>query len=176
MQEREGRESGLAVSYRIIDADELGLGVDDLPELLAWAERLGYDGLNITHPFKQAVVPLLDELSEDAADLGAVNTVVFRDGRRLGPQHRLVRLQPGVPRGAARRGRRTGRCSSAPAARASRSATRCCTRAPSTSPSSTPTASAPTRAPYAWPSGSATTGSRVATDLAGALADAQAVW
>ena len=30
------------------------------------------------------MVPLLDELSEDAADLGAVNTVVFRDGRMLG--------------------------------------------------------------------------------------------
>ena len=84
MQEREGRESGLSISYRIIDAEELGLGVDDLPEILAWAERLGYDGLNITHPFKRAVVPLLDELSEDASDLGAVNTVVFRDGRRFG--------------------------------------------------------------------------------------------
>jgi shikimate dehydrogenase len=58
--------------------------VQDLPDVLAWAHRLGFDGLNITHPFKQAVIPLLDELSEDAADLGAVNTVVFRDGRALG--------------------------------------------------------------------------------------------
>ncbi|MEI5674457.1 MULTISPECIES: shikimate dehydrogenase [unclassified Nocardioides] len=84
MQEREGREHGLSVAYRIIDAERLGLGVDELPALLTWAERLGYDGLNVTHPFKQAVLPLLDELSEDAADLGAVNTVLLRDGRRLG--------------------------------------------------------------------------------------------
>ncbi|SDC35817.1 shikimate dehydrogenase [Nocardioides lianchengensis] len=84
MQEREGREHGLSVTYRIIDAERLGLGVADLPALLTWAERLGYDGLNVTHPFKQAVLPLLDELSEDAADLGAVNTVLLRDGRRLG--------------------------------------------------------------------------------------------
>jgi len=84
MQEREGGECGLSVSYRIIDAGRLGLGAEDLPELVSWAERLGFDGLNVTHPFKQAVVPLLDELSEDAADLGAVNTIVFRDGRRLG--------------------------------------------------------------------------------------------
>ncbi|KQW47840.1 shikimate dehydrogenase [Nocardioides sp. Root1257] len=84
MQEREGRESGLQVSYRIIDAGRLGLGADDLPALLDWAERLGFDGLNVTHPFKQAVLPLLDDLSDDAADLGAVNTVVFQDGRRLG--------------------------------------------------------------------------------------------
>jgi shikimate dehydrogenase len=45
---------------------------------------MGFDGVNVTHPFKQAVIPLLDELSEAASDLGAVNTVVFRDGRRLG--------------------------------------------------------------------------------------------
>jgi shikimate dehydrogenase len=84
MQEREGREQGLQVSYRIIDADRQRFGADDLPGLLDWAQRLGFDGLNVTHPFKQAVLPLLDELSDDADDLGAVNTVVFRDGRRLG--------------------------------------------------------------------------------------------
>ncbi|NUR06793.1 MAG: shikimate dehydrogenase [Nocardioidaceae bacterium] len=84
MQVREGEQQGLSVSYRIIDGAQRGFGVDDLPDVLAWAERLGFDGLNVTHPFKQAVVPLLDDLSQDAADLGAVNTVVFRDGRRLG--------------------------------------------------------------------------------------------
>ena len=84
MQEREGRECGLHLSYRTIDADLVRFGAAQLPDLLVWARRLGFDGLNITHPFKQAVVPLLDELSDDAADLGAVNTVVFRDGRMLG--------------------------------------------------------------------------------------------
>jgi shikimate dehydrogenase len=52
--------------------------------LLAEAEAAGFAGLNITHPFKQRVVDLLDELSPQATDIGAVNTVVFRDGRRLG--------------------------------------------------------------------------------------------
>jgi shikimate dehydrogenase len=84
MQEREGREAGLSLTYRLIDADVHGLARSDLPELLAWVRRLGFDGLNITHPFKQAVVPLLDELSDDARDLGAVNTILFRDGRMLG--------------------------------------------------------------------------------------------
>jgi len=84
MQEREGDAAGLRVTYRLLDAEKRGFGVGDLPEVLGWAQRLGYDGLNVTHPFKQAVIPLLDELSEDAADLGAVNTVVFRDGRALG--------------------------------------------------------------------------------------------
>jgi shikimate dehydrogenase len=84
MQEAEGRAHGLALAYRIINATTHGFGAGDLPELLEWARRLGFDGLNITHPFKQAVVPLLDELSDAAHDLNAVNTVVFRDGRTYG--------------------------------------------------------------------------------------------
>ena len=84
LQEREGHESGLALTYRAIDAQVHGFGVSELAQVMQWAQRLGFDGLNITHPFKQHVVPLLDELSEDADDLGAVNTVVFRDGRAVG--------------------------------------------------------------------------------------------
>lgn len=84
MQEREGRECGLQVTYRLIDGERLGFGARDLSELLSWAQRLGFDGLNVTHPFKQVVPALLDEVSHDALDLGAVNTVLFREGRRLG--------------------------------------------------------------------------------------------
>jgi shikimate dehydrogenase len=84
LQEREGRECGLSLCYRRIDVERLGIGAGRLGEVLAWAERLGFDGVNVTHPFKQAVVPLLDEISDDALDLGAVNTVLFRDGRMLG--------------------------------------------------------------------------------------------
>lgn len=84
LQEREGRAAGLALTYRLVDADVFDLAVDDLPELLRWAHRLGFDGLNVTHPFKQAVLPLLDELSPDATALGAVNTVVVRDRRLHG--------------------------------------------------------------------------------------------
>jgi shikimate dehydrogenase len=84
MQEAEGRAMGLSLVYRTIDAEVLGFGTAELPEILAWARRLGYDGLNVTHPFKQAVLPLLDGMSAAAADLGAVNTVVLRGGRALG--------------------------------------------------------------------------------------------
>lgn len=84
MQEREGRAAGLSLSYRLIDMDQLGLDHTRLPEVLSWAQRLGFDGLNVTHPFKQAVLPLLDDVSQDAADLGAVNTVLFQEGRMIG--------------------------------------------------------------------------------------------
>lgn len=84
MHEREGRARGLNLVYRRIDLDRLGPGAEVLPDLLVAAERLGYDGVNVTYPCKQDVIPLLDCLSEDARMLSAVNTVVFRDGRRTG--------------------------------------------------------------------------------------------
>lgn len=84
LHEREGAEQGLRLIYRLIDLDRLRLGAEALPELLTAAERMGFAGLNITFPFKQAVIPHLHELSADAAALGAANTVVLRDGRRIG--------------------------------------------------------------------------------------------
>jgi shikimate dehydrogenase len=84
MHEREGAEQGLRYTYRLIDLEKLGAGVEALPDLITDAERQGFAGLNITHPCKQAVIPLLTELSDDARSLGAVNTVVLRDGRRIG--------------------------------------------------------------------------------------------
>ena len=84
MQMREAEAQGLRCVYRIIDLTVLGRGVEALPDLLASCEALGFDGLNITHPCKQAVIPLLSELSPDARALGAVNTVLFRDGKRIG--------------------------------------------------------------------------------------------
>ncbi len=84
MHEREGGEQGFRLSYQTIDLERLGIGPEALPELLVSAERMGFAGLNITHPCKQAIIPHLDELSADAAALGAVNTVVLRNGRRFG--------------------------------------------------------------------------------------------
>jgi shikimate dehydrogenase len=84
LHEREGAEQGLRYIYKLIDLETLGLDAGALPEILAAAQRFGFAGLNITHPCKQAVIPLLDELSPDAAALGAVNTVVLKNGRRVG--------------------------------------------------------------------------------------------
>ncbi|HKU07008.1 MAG TPA: shikimate dehydrogenase [Bradyrhizobium sp.] len=84
MHVREGEAHGRRYVYRLIDLDVLGLTATALPDLLASAEREGFAGLNITFPCKQAVIEWLDELSPDARAIGAVNTVLFRDGRRIG--------------------------------------------------------------------------------------------
>jgi len=84
MHEREGAEQGLRFLYKLIDLEKLDLGGDALPELLTAAERMGFTGLNITYPCKQSVIPLLTDLSDDARALGAVNTVILRNGQRIG--------------------------------------------------------------------------------------------
>jgi len=82
LHEEEGRHHGLRVHYQLIDLDAAGAGVEALPALLSAVRIMGFAGINVTYPCKQAVMPLLDALSEEARTIGAVNTVV-RDGSRL---------------------------------------------------------------------------------------------
>ena len=85
MQEEEARHHGLRLHYQLIDLDRAREGADALPSLLASARTMGFAGLNITFPCKQAVMPLLDGLSDEARAMGAVNSVVFgADGRSVG--------------------------------------------------------------------------------------------
>lgn len=84
LYEDEASHHGILCIYQRIDLDELGLDSTHLPELLTAAERFGFAGLNITHPCKQTVMAHLHELSDEARAIGAVNTVVLRDGRRIG--------------------------------------------------------------------------------------------
>jgi shikimate dehydrogenase len=84
LHEREARHHGLRYLYRTIDIDALGLDAGAAGELVRTARRLGYTGLNITHPCKQTVIEHLDELAPEAAELGAVNTVTFEGDRAVG--------------------------------------------------------------------------------------------
>ena len=84
LHEREADELGLRYLYRRLDLDRLQRPASAIGEILAAARLTGYDGLNVTHPCKQLVLEHLDELSPDAEALGAVNTVVLRDGRAVG--------------------------------------------------------------------------------------------
>ncbi|HUA51875.1 MAG TPA: shikimate dehydrogenase [Candidatus Sulfotelmatobacter sp.] len=84
LHEREAAEQGLTCLYQLIDLERHGLGPDALDDLLTAAQRMGFRGVNVTHPCKQAVIAHLDALSDEARALGAVNTVLFEDGRRVG--------------------------------------------------------------------------------------------
>ncbi|MEU4222506.1 shikimate dehydrogenase, partial [Actinoplanes sp. NPDC026623] len=84
LHEREADDQGLRYIYQLIDIAALGLAAADVGELVRTARQLGFRGLNVTHPCKQEVLGHLDELSPEAAELGAVNTVVFTGGRSVG--------------------------------------------------------------------------------------------
>ncbi len=84
MHEAEGRRLGLDYRYDLIDFDRLGLEDADLGAVLDMAAARGMRGLNVTYPFKQAIIPLLDKLATEAEAIGAVNTVVLRHGARVG--------------------------------------------------------------------------------------------
>jgi shikimate dehydrogenase len=84
LHEREGDAQGVRLVYTLYDFAELGLSAADLPAMLEAACRMRFAGVNVTHPYKQAVIPFLDELADDARRIGAVNTVAFRDGRAIG--------------------------------------------------------------------------------------------
>jgi shikimate dehydrogenase len=84
LHEQEADAQGVRLIYMLYDFAELGGSDADLPAMLDSARRLGFSGLNITHPFKQSVIPYLDALSDEASRIGAVNTVAFKEGRTLG--------------------------------------------------------------------------------------------
>jgi shikimate dehydrogenase len=84
MHEEEARHHGLTLYDQLIDLDRTNVGAEALPSLLRAMRTIGFSGFNVTHPCKQAILPLLDELSTEARAIGAVNTVIVRDGRFIG--------------------------------------------------------------------------------------------
>lgn len=82
MHERAAEALGLRGHYQLIEV--AGADATELKMMLEGVRRLGFAGVNVTFPYKEAVVPLLDELAPGAAAMAAVNTVVVRDGRLIG--------------------------------------------------------------------------------------------
>ena len=79
----------LGHSFSRIIHQRLGLYEYELQELApeeldSFMRQADFRGINVTIPYKQAVIPYLDELSERARAIGAVNTIVRRQGRLLG--------------------------------------------------------------------------------------------
>lgn len=84
LHEQEARHHGMRLHYQLIDLDRSGSSPDQLPTLLSAARIMGFAGCNVTYPCKQAVIPFLDRLSDEARAMGAVNTVVVEDGQLVG--------------------------------------------------------------------------------------------
>ena len=82
MHEQAGAALGVHCRYQLIEI--AGAGAEQLRALLDDVRRRRFAGVNVTFPYKEAVLDLLDELSPTASAVGAVNAVVIRDGRLIG--------------------------------------------------------------------------------------------
>ena len=82
MHEAAAAALGLSAHYRLIDV--AGADATTLRAMLEGVRLLGFSGVNVTFPYKEAVIPLLDALSPGAAAIGTANTVVVRDSRLTG--------------------------------------------------------------------------------------------
>jgi shikimate dehydrogenase len=67
-----------------VNAVYVAFPVTDLAQAVAGLRGLPIGGVSVTIPFKEEIIPLIDELGPRAARIGAVNTVVNRDGRLIG--------------------------------------------------------------------------------------------
>tara|TARA_B100000029_G_scaffold137444_1_gene132241 strand:+ start:288 stop:1082 length:795 start_codon:yes stop_codon:yes gene_type:complete len=69
-----------------IDAiyDKKKLEKNELKNIISEVKEEKINGINVTVPFKKAVIPFLDELSPEAEDTQSVNTVYFQDGKTIG--------------------------------------------------------------------------------------------
>ncbi len=82
MHEVAGRATGFRVHYQLIEVP----GADDnvLRALLDGVRLIGFAGVNVTFPYKEAVLPHLDTLDPSAASILAVNSIVCRGGKLIG--------------------------------------------------------------------------------------------
>ena len=127
LHEHEAARARPGCTYTRFDLDDLGLPPDAVGDLLARTRAEGRAGVNVTHPCKQLVIAHLDELSPDAAAIGAVNTVVFDGGRAIGHNTDWSGFRDGSRRAGCRARRSAGSCCSARAAPARPRHTPCST-------------------------------------------------
>jgi shikimate dehydrogenase len=77
MHMREAARRGIAYEYHVLDLAPASAEASDLGAYLRELRDAGYAAVNVTHPFKQRIIPCLDVLSEAAATIDAVNLVLI---------------------------------------------------------------------------------------------------
>ena len=78
------QDLGLEGEYVLYPMEPLPAGKDLLFELFSRMKDGSLHGLNITIPHKQALFPYIDELTIEAQAIGAINTIIPRDGKLIG--------------------------------------------------------------------------------------------
>ena len=80
----------------IADAEYLNFEINDISDFPDLIQRKELSGLNITLPYKENIIPFLDELSEDAKSIGAINTIQFKDGKLIGHNTDIIGFKQSI--------------------------------------------------------------------------------
>jgi shikimate dehydrogenase len=70
--------------YSFLEGHYMRVATESPEQIIELIKTLGMKGMNITSPFKQSIIPFLDDLNNDAKLIGAVNTVKLEDGKLIG--------------------------------------------------------------------------------------------
>lgn len=84
-------DAGLDYAYLPLEVPK-----ESLNNTLKWIKTLNFRGFNVTIPHKNAILPLLDEVTEEAKTVGAVNTVIRENGRLIGYNTDIVGFTAGL--------------------------------------------------------------------------------
>ena len=68
----------------LIGSEYINIEIETIEEFVEKVKELNPQGLNVTIPYKKAILPFLDDLDEVAEIIGAVNTIVFKNGKLKG--------------------------------------------------------------------------------------------
>ncbi len=85
----EASELGVKMHNAGYEAKDLGytyiaVGAEDIQEILGSVQELDFRGLSVSMPFKEEIIPLLDNINDDVETIGACNTVVIEEGETTG--------------------------------------------------------------------------------------------
>ena len=72
------------IAQQIQNASYSNLPLESIDEFKSLIKKKTFSGLNITIPYKTSIIPFLDELSEEAKSIGAVNTIHFKNDKLIG--------------------------------------------------------------------------------------------
>jgi len=80
----------------ITNTKYLNFELNDISEFPQLIKKQNLSGLNVTLPYKESIIPFLDELSENAKSIGAVNTIQIANGKLIGHNTDIIGFKQSI--------------------------------------------------------------------------------
>ena len=81
---------------KITDAEYLNFEINDISKFTHLIKTQKLSGLNVTIPYKESIIPFLDELTEDAKSIRSVNTIQFKNNKLIGHNTDIVGFKQSI--------------------------------------------------------------------------------